>query len=83
MTISFGRWAKSLQDFHVLWSMMFVSLCEAGAAGLTPQCIGKVEIANIGLSRKALEEQTAAHLFSFLVMSGGSQANQNKEPLGS
>lgn len=54
LNICLGRWAKSLQHFHVLWSMMFVSLCEAGATGLKPQCTGRPEV-NICLSRAALE----------------------------
>ncbi len=55
LNICLGRWAKSSQDFHVLWSMMFGSLREAGASGLKPQCVGRLEITNICLRRAALE----------------------------
>lgn len=55
LSICFGRWAKSLQDFHVLWSMMFVSLYEPGATGIKPQPIGRLVNKNIYPSTAAVE----------------------------
>lgn len=71
-SICFGGRAKSSQDFHVLWSMMFVSLYEAGAAGLKPQSFGRLENINIYLNGAAPK----CSFFSFFLetMSHGNQA---------